>query len=402
MSSINRRHFFRRAQHLVAGLAGGVLGGTLPAAADTTRAQGAPASGYGARSRFETIKRWITPARYPTSTASWTPLAELEGVITPSALHYERHHGGVPDIDPQAHRLLVHGLVARPLEFTLDDLRRFPLVQRVCFLECSGNGYREWTGPGGVDVQQTHGLTSCSEWAGARLGDVLRECGIEPGAAWVLAEGADGAAMTRSIPLEKCLDDVIVAYAQNGEALRPEQGYPLRLLVPGYEGSISVKWLRRLKLGAQAWRTREETSKYTDLMPDGRAREFSFVMEAKSVITRPSPGGAALAAGFHEIRGLAWSGRGRVTRVEVTTDGGQSWQEARLHGPALPICHTRFTLPWQWDGAATTIASRCHDETGYVQPTREALRAVRGDHSFYHYNGIQHWQIDDDGQVRNV
>ncbi|MEQ8234540.1 MAG: sulfite dehydrogenase [Gammaproteobacteria bacterium] len=404
MSRIDRRRFLRRARNTAGGVVAGLLAGSgRPVhATDTTRMQGGPARPYGERSRFEKLVRWITPARYPTSTASWTPLAGLDGVVTPSALHYERHHGGVPDIDPHAHRLLVHGLVTRPLEFTLEALRRFPQVVRLCFLECSGNGYREWTGPGGADVQQTHGLTSCSEWTGVRLADVLAECGVGPAARWVLAEGADGAAMTRSIPLAKCLDDVILAYAQNGEALRPEQGYPLRLLVPGYEGSISVKWLRRLKLGEQPWYTREETAKYTDLMPDGSAREFSFVMEAKSVITQPSPGGEPLAAGFHEIRGLAWSGRGRVTRVEVSCDDGATWQDATLHGPVLPVCHTRFTLPWRWDGAATVLASRCHDETGYVQPTREALRAVRGDHSFYHYNGIQRWRVDAAGRLFNV
>lgn len=371
-------------------------------ATDTTRAQGAPVSEYGTRSRFEAIKRWITPSRYPTSTASWTPLADLDGIVTPSALHYERHHGGVPDIDPARHRLTVHGLVARPLEFSLAELRRFPAVNRLCFLECSGNSYREWEGPGGADVQQTHGLVSCSEWTGVLLKDVLAEAGIGDAASWVVAEGADGAAMTRSLPLAKCLDDVILAYAQNGEALRPEQGYPLRLLVPGWEGSISVKWLRRLKLTDTAYYTREETSKYTDLMPDGRAREFTFVMEAKSVITSPSPGRAPLVPGFHEIRGLAWSGRGTVTRVEVSVDGGRLWTDARLHGPVLPLCHTRFTLAWRWHGAATELASRCHDDSGYVQPTREALLAARGSRSFYHYNAVQRWRIDSDGGVHNA
>ncbi len=346
--------------------------------------------------------RWITPARYPTSTASWTPLGDLDGTVTPSALHYERHHAGVPDIDPQAHRLLVHGLVERPLEFDMRTIRRFPLTQRLCFLECSGNSYREWLGPGGENVQQTHGLTACSEWAGARLADVLAEAGVDAAARWVVAEGADGAAMTRSIPLAKCLDDVILAWAQNGEALRPEQGYPLRLLVPGWEGSISVKWLRRLKLTATPYYTREETAKYTDLMPDGRAREFSFVMEAKSVITRPSAGQRLDARGFHEIRGLAWSGRGRVTGVEVSTDGGRHWREARLHGPVLPMCHTRFSLGWDWDGSPAELVSRCSDETGYVQPSRADLRAARGDHSFYHYNAMQHWRVDADGSVHNV
>ena len=369
---------------------------------DTTRMQGAPVSAYGVRSRFETVVRKLIGARYPSASGSFTPLAELDGVITPSALHYERHHGGVPEIDPGQHKLLVHGLVARERVFSMSDLRRFPATSRLLFLECSGNGWREWTGAGADNVAETHGLTSCSEWSGVSLATVLNECGLEPGATWLVAEGADGAAMTRSIPLDKCLDDVILAYAQNGEALRPAQGYPLRLIVPGWEGSISVKWVRRLKITDTPYYTREETSKYTDLLADGSAREFSFVMEAKSVITQPSGTQQLKGHGYHEIRGLAWSGRGRVTRVEVTTDNGASWRDAELISPALPLCHVRFRLPWHWHGEATAIASRCTDETGYVQPTRAALRALRGDESFYHYNAIQTWRIAADGQVSNA
>ena len=401
MSGTHRRGFLTRTRNAVAALCGAAAPLGL-AVADTTKSQGAPNSGYGSRSRFETIRRWITPSRFPTSTASWTPLGDLDGIITPSALHYERHHGGVPDIDPATHELLVHGLVDRPLTFSLAELRRFPVTNRICFIECSGNSYREWHGPGGADVQQTHGLTSCSQWSGVLLRTVLAEAGVQAEAQWVVAEGADGAAMTRSIPLAKCLDDVLLATAQNGEALRPEQGYPVRLLVPGYEGSISVKWLRRLKLTATPYYTREETSKYTDLMPDGRAREFTFVMEAKSVITSPSAGQRLAGQGFHEIRGLAWSGRGRITRVEVSTDGGRNWHEAELHGPVLPVCHTRFTLPWEWRGEATQLMSRATDETGYRQPTREELVAARGSHSFYHYNAIQRWRVESDGSIRNV
>jgi sulfane dehydrogenase subunit SoxC len=402
MEKTNRRHFLRRARELLAGVgAAAVLPAQAATQSDTTRMQGAGVSVYGERSRFETLKRWLTPARYPSSNASWSPLGELHGTITPSALHFERHHGGIPDIDPTSHRLLVHGLVERPLEFSMDALRRFPSVQRQCVLECSGNSYREWSGPGGADAQQTHGLSSCSEWAGVLLKHVLAEAGVSAKASWLVAEGADGAAMTRSIPLAKCLDDVMLIYAQNGEALRPAQGYPLRLIVPGWEGSINVKWLRRLKLTDTPYFTREETAKYTDLMPDGRARRFTFVMEAKSVITTPSPG-HVLVPGFHEIRGLAWSGRGRVTRVEVSADDGQNWQAATLHGPVLPVCYTRFTLPWRWDGRPTVLASRCTDESGYTQPTREALVAARGIHSFYHYNGIQRWAVAADGTLANV
>lgn len=401
--SENRRRFLRRARDLVGTFAGGLLASNARAD-DTLRpgTLGAPVTGYGARSEFERSARWVNPARYPMSTGSCTPLGELDGVVTPSALHYERHHAGVPGIDPAAHRVLVHGLVQRPLEFTMDALRRFPSATRLCFLECSGNSWREWPAAAGENVQQTHGLTSCSEWTGVLLKDVLAECGVEADARWIVAEGGDGARLTRSVPLAKCQDDVLLAYAQNGEALRPEQGYPVRLLVPGYEGSISVKWLTRIKVTDTAYYSREETSKYTDLMPDGRARAFTWLMDAKSVITLPSPRPHALLRGFNEIRGLAWSGRGRITRVEVSVDDGAHWQEATLHGPVLPVCHTRFTLPWRWDGAATIISSRCHDETGYVQPTREALVAARGTHSFYHYNGIQRWRIAADGSVHNV
>jgi sulfane dehydrogenase subunit SoxC len=329
-------------------------------------------------------------------------LQHLHGIITPSALHYERHHAGVPDIDPAKHRLLIHGLVKKPLILTMNELKRFPSVSRLYFLECSGNGFSEWEKSTGKTVQDTHGLTSCSEWTGVRLASLLTEVGVEPRASWVLAEGADGAAMTRSIPLQKCLEDVIVAYGQNGEALRPEQGYPLRLVVPGWEGNISIKWLRRLKLVAQPYQTREETSKYTDLLPDGKARQFTFEMEAKSVITSPSGGQQLPGPGFHEIRGLAWSGRGRIIRAEVSVDDGVTWRTAELQPPVLPKCHTRFVFPWRWDGKETTLHSRCIDETGYIQPTREALVQLRGVQSIYHLNAIQSWRIAADGSVTNA
>jgi sulfane dehydrogenase subunit SoxC len=402
MTQVHRRRFLRRARDVAGAVASAVLAPRAAAAIETTKYQGAPTREYGSRSRFETLKRWVMPTRYPSSSASWTPLGDLDGIITPSALHYERHHAGVPDLDPATHQLAIHGLVDRPLEFSMEDLRRFPAVHRICFLECSGNGSQEYRGPIGENVQQTHGLTSCTDWSGVALKTVLNEAGIRSDASWVVAEGADGAAMTRSIPLAKCMDDVILAYAQNGEALRPEQGYPVRLLVPGFEGSISVKWLRRLKLTASAYYTREETSKYTDLMADGRAREFTFVMEAKSVITSPSAGQELSGPGYYEIRGLAWSGRGKISRVDVSVDGGESWRQATIHGPVLPICHTRFSLDWQWDGSASTLLSRCVDETGYTQPTRRQLVQQRGENSFYHYNAIQAWRVDSAGVVHNA
>ena len=362
---------------------------------DPTRVPGASPSPYGRRSPFEQASRAVGQVR------SVTPHQDLYGIVTPSALHFERHHNGVPSIDPSRHRLLIHGLAERPMIFSMDDLKRFPSVSRLAFIECAGNTSHEWRAPRGKTVQNTHGLMSTSEWTGVQLATVVREAGIKPEATWMLAEGSDAAALTRSIPLAPVMSEALLCYAQNGEPLRPEQGYPLRLLLPGWEGNTCVKWLRRLKLGDSPFMTREETSRYTDLMPDGRARQFTLVMEAKSVITSPS-GGQQLQPGFVEVRGLAWSGRGRITKVEVSPDGGRSWQPAQLLDPVLPKCHARFLFPWRWRGQETILQSRCTDETGYVQPSRENLVAVRGLNSNYHNNAIQSWKVSQDGKVRNV
>jgi len=367
------------------------------------RRLGAGVGPYGERSGFETALRRVRGSRYDQAAGSLTPLQDLNGTITPSALHFERHHAGIPDIDPSAHRLLVDGLVDRPLVFSMDDLRRMPAVTRVYFVECSGNGRVKWSPAApDTDVQAAFGMTSCSEWTGVPVSVLLREAGVRSDAAWLVAEGADACRMTRSVPLDKALDDTLVAFAQNGEALRPAQGYPLRLLIPGWEGNISIKWLRRLRVVDRSYLTREETSKYTDLMPNGEARQYTFAMDAKSVITRPSGGQRLAGPGFQQISGLAWSGRGRVARVEVSTDGGRSWTAARLQDPVLPLAHTRFRLDWRWNGSETVLASRCIDETGDVQPTRAALIAVRGTRSSYHNNAIQGWRIARDGAVENV
>ncbi|MBR0709216.1 sulfite dehydrogenase [Bradyrhizobium liaoningense] len=365
---------------------------------------GEPTGGqpYGTPSPFEkgvvrniskTLKQYI-------SASSRTPLQELDGIITPNGLFYERHHGGVPAIDPAQHRLMLHGLVERPLVFTMDDLRRFPSESRIHFLECSGNpGYAK---PYGKTASDLVGLVSCAEWTGVSLKLVLQEAGLKPEAKWVVAEGADAAALTRSIPIAKCLEDAMLVYSQNGERLRPQQGYPLRLLLPGFEGNMSVKWLRRLHVTAEPAYSREETSKYTDLLPDGTAREFSFYMEAKSIITRPSGGQRLSAPGFHEITGIAWSGHGKIARVEVSVDDGKSWQDARLQEPVLTRALTRFRLPWRWDSKPAVIQSRAIDETGYVQPTLAELLAVRGENYFYHNNAIWPWRIAADGEVTNA
>ncbi len=382
-----------------------------PVQADPTKEQGRLTNadgGYGSRSQFETEARW----RFPTATAesSWTmtPLDKSEGIITPSGLHFERHHGGIPNIAPETHRLVVHGMVDTAKTFTMADLRRFPSVSRFLFIECSGNGLTEWKEPTLKTVQGTHGLTSTSEWSGVPLSTILREVGVQDGAAWILAEGADAAVMTRSVPMDKAWGDAILAFSQNGEALRPEQGYPLRLLLPGFEGNTHIKWLRRLEISDKPFMTREETSKYTDLLDGGKARQFSFTMEAKSVITFPSGEMRLPGPGFYEISGLAWSGRGRVKRVDVSKDGGKTWQLAALQDPVMPVCHTRFRFPWRWDGQPAILQSRCQDETGYTQPTIKQLVDARGldGHakfgSIYHLNGIQSWAVAADGGVTNV
>ena len=279
---------------------------------------------------------------------------------------------------------------------------RFPSVSRIHFIECPANGGMEWREAQLNSLQFTHGMLSCAEWTGVKLSTLLDEVGLKKEAKWVMVEGADAARMNRSLPLEKCLDDCLVVYGQNGEALRPEQGYPLRLLVPGWEGNVSVKWLRRIKVGDEPWFSREETSKYTELMPDGKARGFTWVNEAKSVITSPCPEKPVTAPGLYEVRGLAWSGHGKVKAVDVSFDGGVNWHSAQLQEPVLSKALTRFTIPWRWDGQPALLESRVVDETGYVQPTIAELRKVRGTNPIYHNNSIQTWQIKPDGKVFDV
>jgi len=362
---------------------------------------------YGLPSKFEAnIVRRDRAGGAPPATKqaalSVTPLQDLTGIITPNGLHYERHHSGAPTIDPQQHRLIIHGLVETPMIFTMGDIARFPSVSRLHFLECSGNT-QNWGKPDPrLTAGDTHGLVSCCEWTGVALKTILGEIGVKPEAKWMLAEGADAAALTRSIPVEKVFDDAILAYAQNGERLRPEQGYPLRLLLPGFEGNASVKWLRRLKFGDAPWQTREETSKYSWIMPDGTIRQFNFIMQTKSVITFPSGGHMLGAPGFYEISGLAWSGRGKIVRVEVSADGGANWMDASLQEPVLSKCLTRFRLPWSWSGAPALLSSRATDESGDVQPSREALLKQRDARSYYHYNAIQSWSVAANGAVANA
>jgi sulfane dehydrogenase subunit SoxC len=413
--ALSRRQILNESSALLGGAVLSGFAGGQALAADTAsnlppnipewmKAPGDPMGSqpYGAPSPFEknVIKNISKKLPQYISASGRTPLGDLDGIITPNGLFYERHHGGVPTIDPEQHRLMLHGLVDRPMVFTVEDIRRFPSQSRIHFLECSGNPV--YTKPYGKTASDLVGLLSCAEWTGVPLKLVLEEAGLRPEAKWLIAEGADAAALTRSIPIEKCLDDAMLVYSQNGERLRPQQGYPLRLLVPGFEGNMNVKWLRRLKAVTEPVYSREETSKYTDLMPDGKAREFTFYMEAKSIITRPSGGQTLKQKGFHEITGVAWSGHGKIKRVDVSVDNGKNWQEAQLQAPVLTRALTRFRLPWQWDGQPAVIQSRAIDETGYVQPTFAELLAVRGENSFYHNNAIQPWRIDAQGQVTNA
>ena len=362
----------------------------LPTPSTPRRSKVRLISELGTRSPHE------NPRRVLRTTSSGTPHEELHGIITPSDLHYERHHAGIPDVDPEEYSLLIHGMVERPMVFTLKDLKRFPSVTRIYFLECAGNfptRAGEETRPA-----QVAPLTSTSEWTGVPLSVLFREVGVSPEATWFLAEGQDGAVMGRSIPVEKAWDDALIAYGQNGEAIRPEQGYPARLLNPGWEGNSSVKWLRRIELSDRPFMTRDETSRYTEPIGGGQVRQFSFVMDARSLITSPGYP-EVVEPGWIEIRGIAWSGRGKIDRVDVSVDDGRSWAPADLQDPVLPKAFTRFRYLWEWDGTETSIWSRATDETGYVQPNAQEFIAARTARSSYHHNPTTGWRIRPDGSV---
>jgi sulfane dehydrogenase subunit SoxC len=384
-------------------LAEGAVSNVPPNIPEWMKAPGDPMGNqpYGSPSPFEknVVKNISNKLPQYISASGRTPLQDLDGIITPNGLFYERHHGGVPTIDPEQHRLMLHGLVDRPMIFTMEDIRRFPSQSRIHFLECSGNPV--YTKPYGKTASDLVGLLSCAEWTGVSLKLVLEEAGLRPEAKWLVAEGADAAALTRSIPIEKCLDDAMLVYSQNGERLRPQQGYPLRLLLPGFEGNMNVKWLRRLKLTAGPVMTKDETSKYTIVLKDEKAWQFVFPIEVKSFITRPSPGLALRGPGFYEISGLAWSGNGSIRQVEVSADGGRSWAPAALQGPILPNAPVRFRAAWQWNGGPAVLQSRATDDTGMVQPTRAQFADERGLRGVYHYNAIASWRIDEMGEVSN-
>jgi len=409
-----RRSFMAKA------LAVGAGAGALPAAARAagdpailnlpahSRGLGQPVAArpYGLPSEWErSLARRESPGltRVGASSVSFTPLQGLFGIITPNGLHFERHHQGWWDIDPSQHRLMVNGLVREARVYTMDDLMRLPSVSRIHFIECGANTGMEWNNVAVPTVQYTHGMLSCCEMTGVLLSTLLDACGADlRKARYVLAEGADGSSMTRTIAMERAMDDVIVAWAMNGEMLRPENGYPLRLVVPGVQGVSWVKYLRRIEVGDQPWDTKDETLHYVDLMPDGIHRQYTSIQECKSVITSPSGGQVLLDKGYYNVTGLAWSGRGRVRRVDVSADGGRNWRTARLEQPVLPKALTRFNIDWTWDGAPAVLQSRAIDETGYVQPKISQLRAVRGTRSIYHNNAIQSWRVSETGEVFNV
>jgi sulfane dehydrogenase subunit SoxC len=374
-----------------------------------TRGLGQPVvtDGYGKPSRWESnVQRRQSPGLTQTNQASvsFAPLQSLFGIVTPNGVHFERHHQGWWDIDPSKHRLMLNGLVKTPKVFTMDEIMRLPSVSRFHFIECGANTGMEWGNVAVPTVQYTHGMLSCSEFTGVPLITLLEMAGADLSRGkFILAEGADGSSMTRTIPMALVRSgEVLVAYGQNGEMLRPENGYPLRLVVPGVQGVSWVKYLRRIELGDQPWGSKDEVLHYVDLMPDGLHRQYTSIQECKSVVTTPSGGQVLLDRGFYSISGLAWSGRGKIRRVDVSVDGGRNWRQARLQGPVMDKCLTRFSIDWTWDGKPAIVQSRATDETGHVQPTYRQLRTVRGARSIYHNNAIQSWLVQESGEVKNV
>jgi sulfane dehydrogenase subunit SoxC len=406
---VSRRVFLERTAAMTgaAGLGVGVAKAEPLAVARWMKEPGAHFTAYGQPSRYEAkAVRTIMPPPNPHTAGigtARTPVHLLDGTLTPNGLHFDRSHSGTPDVDPDQHRLLIHGLVRRPLVFSMEALARYPMQSRIAFIECGGNSAAlNAPQPQRLDAQGVHGLVSCAEWTGVRLATLLDEAGVDPAARWVVAEGADAAGMSRSIPLAKCMGDALLCLYQNGERVRPANGYPLRLLLPGFEGNMHVKWLRRLKLTAMPAMTKDETSKYTILLKDEKAWQFVFPMEVKSIITRPSPGVGLKEPGLYEISGLAWSGKGRIRQVEVSADGGQSWAPAALQEPVLPQALTRFRAAWRWSGGPALLQSRATDDAGMVQPTRAAFAAERGLRGIYHYNAIAGWRIDANGEASNA
>jgi sulfane dehydrogenase subunit SoxC len=422
---IDRRALLGRGMVLAGALGAGSAGSPTGAAAEPladgplkdgpwSLEVGAAIPSYQVPSQFEknVVRTVDNPNNEPRNSRARTPHHLLKGIITPNGLHFTICHGGVPDIDPDQHRLVIHGLVKRPLEFTLEALDRYPMVSRVGFVECGGNSAPLFSNVAlQENVQALHGLASCSEWTGVLLSTLLEETGVDPKARWMIAEGADSPHLSRSVPLAKGLDDAMIAMYQNGERIQPGQGYPMRLWLPGYEGNMNVKYLRRIQLTEEPAMTYYEARTYAQVLPDGKAYRFYFLQEVKSFISRPSPGVHLKEPGIYEITGVAYSGTGRIAKVMVSADGGASWAQAALQDPVLPKAFTRFRMPWRWDGGPAVLQSRAWDEGGNVQPTRAQLVAARGQTSkppsvlafpSQHFNAITSWAVDPKGEVKHV
>jgi sulfane dehydrogenase subunit SoxC len=417
---LHRRALLGRGIKVVGAMGAGAMGSLTGAAAEPlseapwSLEPGDVTPPYGHPSPFEkaVVRSVDNPKNEPSGSRARTPHQFLKGTITPNGLHFTIVHAGIPDIDPAQHKLLIHGMVKQPLLFDLDALSRYRMVTRVGFVECGGNSAPLFSNePIQADLQALHGLASCAEWAGVPLATLLDEAGVEPGAKWIIAEGADAPHLSRSVPLTKVMDDAMIAMYQNGERIQPGQGYPMRLYLPGYEGNMNVKFLRRIQVTDQPGMTYFESKIYTDPLPDGKDTQFYFVQEVKSFITSPSPGLALREPGIYEISGVAYSGDGRIAKVLVSADGGKSWGEAALDEPRLPKAFTRFSMAWRWDGGPAILQSRAWDEGGHVQPTREEFVSKRGQTSKppsvlgfpgHHFNAITSWAVNPGGEVRHV
>jgi sulfane dehydrogenase subunit SoxC len=417
---LDRRMLLGRGVVFAGAVSTGAIGSLNSAAAEPltdgpwSLEPGATIQPYERPSRFEknVLRTVSNPNGQPSASAAKTPHHLLNGIITPNGVHFVVVYGGVPDIDPDLHRLVIHGLVKRPLVFTLEALARYPMVTRTTFLECGGNSALMFSPqPLQQNVQVLHGMASCAEWTGVKLSTLLEETGIDPKAQWFIAEGADAPHLTRSIPLKKGLDDAMIALYQNGERLMPANGYPMRLLLPGYEGNMNVKYLRRIKLVEQPVMSFWESKTYAQLLPNGKAYQFYLLQEVKSFITQPSAGLTLKNPGLYEISGIAYSGTGRISKVMVSADGGRSWAEAALQEPVLSKAFTRFRMPWRWDGGTAVLQSRAWDEAGNVQPTRAEFVARRGELKAVppvmafpnqHFNAITSWAVDSTGEVKHV
>jgi sulfane dehydrogenase subunit SoxC len=415
---LDRRLFLRGGAALATAVTGYTVARTVAAEPLTNDpwnlVPGSVTRAYEQRSPFEEkVARTLSnPNGEPRVQNARTPLHLLNGTITPNGLHFVVAQGGAPDIDPARHRLLIHGLVKRPLIFTLEALARYPMVSRMAFIECGGNSAPLFSPqPIQADLQALHGLVSCSEWTGVLLSTLLVEAGLDPKAKWLIAEGADAPTLTRSVPLSKGLDDAMIALYQNGERLMPANGYPMRLLLPGWEGNMSIKWLRRIKLTDAPAMSFPESKTYAQILPNGKAYQFYFLQEVKSFITHPSPGLTMNGQGYYEISGIAFSGNGRIARVMVSADGGKTWALAQLQDPVLSKAFTRFRVPWRWDGAPAVLQSRAWDDAGNAQPTRAEFVAQRGELKAappllafpnQHFNGITSWAIEGNGAVKHA